>query len=177
MEILGIVLSSLAVAVLWGANLGTVYPFVEVVMANQSLHTWVDQRIESAQASADRLRAAVADLENDLKRDDTAVRHELLEELSRRRSDLVAAERVVATTRRLQPLIHKYTPARPFPTLVLIVLLLLAGTLLKDALLLANTLWVGRLAQLATFDLRSFFTGVPCACNCTPSARTAPAAI
>ena len=39
---------SVLVALLWSANLGAVYPFVEVVLENKSLHDWVDDERQDA---------------------------------------------------------------------------------------------------------------------------------
>ena len=36
---------SLGVALLWGSNIGAVYPLVEVVLAGKSLHQWVDEQV------------------------------------------------------------------------------------------------------------------------------------
>ena len=47
LTILGAVSCSLIVALMWGINLGTVYPFVEVVFQGRSLGQWVDQEIEA----------------------------------------------------------------------------------------------------------------------------------
>ena len=41
------VFSSLAIAVFWGGNLGTVYPIVDVVLKDRSLRTWIDENIQS----------------------------------------------------------------------------------------------------------------------------------
>ena len=45
-SIIGSVICSAFVALMWGANLGAVYPFIEVGMRNQSLHDWADGRID-----------------------------------------------------------------------------------------------------------------------------------
>src|SRR5690349_14670993 len=48
---------SLLAAVLWGANIGAAYPFIEVVFCGKSLHHWVDDEIakcETAIADADK---------------------------------------------------------------------------------------------------------------------------
>jgi len=50
-----------------------------------------------------------------------------------------------------------YTPQEPFPTLVLIVGILIFGTLAKDLALMGNMILVERLAQLTTFDFRKLF--------------------
>ena len=57
----------------------------------------------------------------------------------------------------MQPYIHAYLPTSPFKTLLLIVGVLLVGTALKDAFLVANLVLVERLVQLAAYDLRKQF--------------------
>ena len=56
-----------------------------------------------------------------------------------------------------KPYIDAYLPATPFQTLVFITVFLLVGTMLKDVFLVANSVLVARLAQLAVFDLRKLF--------------------
>jgi ATP-binding cassette subfamily B protein/subfamily B ATP-binding cassette protein MsbA len=155
--LLAILFCSLAVACLWGANLGTVYPFVEVVMDGKSMRDWVDRRIETARTHIRELRDGINELERQLPAADPPQRDRIQRALDQKQSNLVAAERVLATSVRFQPLIHRYTPARPFPTLVLIVVLLLLGTMLKDLFLMANMVLVGKLAQLTTFNLEKLF--------------------
>ena len=47
----GIVASSLIVATLWGANIGTVYPLIEVVFNDQNMHDWIDGKIKEAESN------------------------------------------------------------------------------------------------------------------------------
>ena len=42
-------LTTLFVAILWGANIGTVAPFVKVIFEGQSLPEWIDARISEAE--------------------------------------------------------------------------------------------------------------------------------
>ena len=156
-SLLGIFICSLAVAVLWGANLGTVYPFVEIVMDGKSLHEWIDQGIESSDDQIHQLRGEIDSTLHALAAAAATERLVFERTLARQQSDLAAAQRRMAFSRRLQPLIHRYTPAEPFHSLVLIVLLLVLGTLLKDLFLIGNSVLVGRLAQLTTFDLGKLF--------------------
>ena len=54
-------LTSLAVAVLWGGNLTAVFPVVDVIMNDQSLPEWIDQKIaESDREVADSQQLARA---------------------------------------------------------------------------------------------------------------------
>ena len=39
------IVSSLMVAILWGANIGTIYPVVEVIFQDQTMQQWIDGKI------------------------------------------------------------------------------------------------------------------------------------
>ena len=41
---------ALLVGVLWGGNIGTVYPFIEVAFRGESLEGWVTAKIQEARA-------------------------------------------------------------------------------------------------------------------------------
>ena len=43
-SLIGSFVCCLFVAVLWGANLGAVYPFVEIVLKGDTLHEWIDKQ-------------------------------------------------------------------------------------------------------------------------------------
>src|SRR5208283_5253461 len=62
----GAIASALVVAVLWGANIGAVYPFVEVVFEGKSLQQWVDREIGKARRSAQTQTARIEDLRRQL---------------------------------------------------------------------------------------------------------------
>ena len=51
-SIVGSIVLSAIVAVFWGVNITAVYPFVEVVFQNKTLHDWIDERIEQAEANS-----------------------------------------------------------------------------------------------------------------------------
>ena len=125
--------SAPVVAVLWGGNIGFLYPLVEVVGKNQSLGQWVDAEIVAAQQEIAAGEAAG---------DEQATR---------------AARHDLWLYGELKPWIDQYLPSDPFQTLAVVVALLLAGTIIKDAFLTTGSFLVDRLAQLATFDLRKQF--------------------
>jgi len=54
---------SLMVALLWSANLGAVYPFVEVVLTGHSLHDWVEQEADKSEKLIADREQTIADLE------------------------------------------------------------------------------------------------------------------
>jgi ATP-binding cassette subfamily B protein/subfamily B ATP-binding cassette protein MsbA len=47
-NLVGCVLTSLLIAVLWGGNLTAVFPVVDVIMNDQSLPQWIDEKIEES---------------------------------------------------------------------------------------------------------------------------------
>ena len=59
--LVGAVLSALGVAVLWGGNIGAVYPFVKIVLEGKSIQNWVAEEI-------DRSGEAVSDLDRQIEK-------------------------------------------------------------------------------------------------------------
>lgn len=144
LTVVATVVCALAIGLLWGANIGTVFPFVEVVFGGKSLPDWVDaeiaqaeQRIEKLNDELERLQAVSSDSSEGLV-------------VARRHAEQVA----LASYRRLQPWIHQYTPRTPFATLVLVVGVLLLGTFFKACLLAVSTVLTERLAQVGSVHLR-----------------------
>ena len=146
LTVAGAVICALGIGVLWGGNIGTIFPFVEVVFRGQSLGDWVDGAIEKSSKT-------ISDLDQELEllhaSGDDSSRH--YQVLATRRD----AERVARSTYlRLQPYLHQYFPRDPFQTLMVVVATLLVGTLLKDLFLAASTVLTERLAQSCTIMLR-----------------------
>lgn len=155
--LLGVILTSLAVGVLWGANIGVVYPFVEVVFEGKSLQEWIDGEIVSSEERTASLTAESRELRESLPTLTENERRLALSRLDYLETDRKAELKGAAQYRRLQPWVHNYLPKTPFNTLLLIVGALLLGTALKDAFLVANMVLVERIVQLAAYDLRKQF--------------------
>jgi subfamily B ATP-binding cassette protein MsbA len=149
---------ALVIAVLWGGNIGTVYPFVEVTFQGQSMHQWVDQNIAREEkvaaelttqlAAADRqVAAAPAELQKKLKHE----RAEVADKLQHSQDSLWRFH--WANDHVIDP----YMPDDAFQTLVLIIAALLAGTIVKSLFMIAHQILVSRLALLGTLSLRKMF--------------------
>ncbi len=154
--IIGIILSSIVVAFFWGANIGAVYPFVEVVIQNKSMHDWARERITESKNTCKEIDAKLKDLEKKLavaetKKDRIAIKNEM-DHLGIRRQ---AEEKVVSTTENIQPYIERYLPDDAFQTLVMITLFLVIGTIVKDIFLVANMMLVQRFSEMTTLELRN----------------------
>ncbi len=155
--LLGVLLSSLFVGVLWGANIGVVYPFVEVVFKGQSLQQWIDSEIDNSQSRTAALSERLESLQTSLPRLVDRERQLAATEVQRIEADLQAEQVVLQQYRWIRPYIFKFLPSNPFQTLLLIVGVLLLGTALKDTFLVINMVLVERLVQLAALDLRKQF--------------------
>ena len=142
--IAGIFGCSLIVAVLWGANIGMIYPVVEVISQGDSTHQWIDNRIAKTEKAVAEFRGELVELHekkigggNELEAIDNRIG--LLE------SRLLAEEKALATQQKIQPYVYQFLPADPFQMLVVVIAFLLIGAIAKNLALLANAILVSRL--------------------------------
>jgi ATP-binding cassette subfamily B protein/subfamily B ATP-binding cassette protein MsbA len=169
--------SSLMVALLWGANMGAVYPFVEVILNDKSMHQWIDEKLVEAQKAEASLEDENAHLVAFLeKHGDGNDPVELPEEvttanpllsgmsLSELQAQVESNHKRILHTREkvehytaLAPYIKKYLPDSPYKTLVLIIALLIGGTLIKSFFLLINMYLVAHVSQRTVLDLQNEF--------------------
>ncbi|NLF07446.1 MAG: ABC transporter ATP-binding protein [Pirellulaceae bacterium] len=153
-------ISALLVAIFWVANIGAVYPVVEVIFEDKSMQQWIDQRIAENQAIiADKsveLTEADAQLAA-IDRSDAQQLRNVQRRVADLQTELASAKTSLRGCEIAKPYIDAYLPQTPFQTLLVVTGLLLAGTLIKDLFLVLNGVLVGRMAQLAAFDLRKLF--------------------
>lgn len=151
------VICSLAVAVLWGGNIGALYPIVEVTLKGQSLQHWTSDQIHSAETKVAELEGEIAELEQKQATADQASKQSYDRELSIARHRLVAERKAADFAHRAQPLVNRYLPEQPFQTVLLIVVVLMLATAVKDFFLVGSLMSTERLMQRVTFDLRVRF--------------------
>ncbi len=156
------IVCALGVAVLWGANIGAVFPFVQVAIKGETLQEWVQGEIRDAQQTIAEKTERIEQLRDELDAGELAEtppesQSELLTELNLAESRVAAEQAAVGRFRWLKPLIDDYLPHDPFQTLILVVAFLLVGTIVKDLFLIGNSILVARLANLSTFELRKLF--------------------
>jgi ATP-binding cassette, subfamily B, bacterial MsbA len=150
----GSILCALGVAVLWGGNIGAVYPLVEISLKGESLPEWAGRRITSYEQQVAAHRQTLTTLDAVVATgtpDQPAVRAETI----RKRDH---AESMLSTYRWADAnVIRPYLDLTPFTTLVLVIGLLLVGTFVKSMFLYFNQLLVNRVSQLSIIDLRKEF--------------------
>jgi ATP-binding cassette subfamily B protein/subfamily B ATP-binding cassette protein MsbA len=155
--LVGILLTSLVIALLWGANIGTLYPLVEVVFKGDSLPSYVESRIDSSQADLTEIDQQVREISGSA----LAANAEKKVALQVQLQALESRRKVVSETNawfiRVKPWIDGYAPEGAYATLLLIVAMLVGGTAIKLLALMANLLLVQYVAERTAFDLRSAF--------------------
>ncbi len=151
------IVSAIAVAILWGGNVGAVYPFVEVGLLNQTPQDLITKRIAESQRTVAEKTAALDQLNRRLAVAAKNEQPEIRDEIDALNDRLWAEQWAQWVYGRLKPYIDDYLPDTPFQVFVLVIGMLLVGTVIKDFFLILNNIFVARLAQRATFDLRKLF--------------------
>ncbi len=157
----GTLISALLVALLWGANIGGMYPVIQVIFGGQSLQKWVDQSIAESQHRIADFDLQIADHQRLLAAAPAAMpadkRRELQVELNGLQANCGFEQKALAKRQSLKPYIDRYLPNDPFKTLILIVGVLMTATLVKNVCMVLNSIWVDRLTFMTTLDLRKQF--------------------
>ena len=148
---------ALGVAILWGGNIGTVYPFIKVAFQNESLQTWIDKEAATAEQTVIDKTAELAEIQEKLKTAPNSEREELEKNRLAAESKIKTEEKAASWFRWIQPYAERFLPADPFQTVAIFVGFLVLGTVFKDLFLIGHTIVVAKLTQLATFNLRKQF--------------------
>ncbi|MBL9092440.1 MAG: ABC transporter ATP-binding protein [Planctomycetaceae bacterium] len=153
----GSALCALMVAVLWGGNIGAVYPLVEISLKGETLRDWTQKRVETYRRSLADAEAELLAFEQTATADPkTGAAHESTRRsLALRRDEQAQLYRTYAWVE--EAIVAPYLNFSPFATLVLVIGLLLIGTLVKSVFLVFNQILVTRLSQMALLDLRKEF--------------------
>lgn len=151
------VVCALGVGVLWGANLGAIYPFVEIALYGKSLQQSVGTKITEAEAAIAQKKGQLEKLGVQLQEASAARKFQIESEMALARSRIAAEESLLAKCRWVQPYIARYLPNDPFQTLVIFLGVAIVGTALKSLFVVAHTVLVARMSNLATYSLRKQF--------------------
>ena len=147
----GVLFTSLLIAVLWGANISTLYPMVEVVFNGDSIADYVQKRMDTAQVALSDLDQQIAQYDHgSVQTEEPDLAYAAL--LDKR----TLTAKSIKGLQKLQPWADR-CPDTPFKTLVLIVVILVVGTGIKLVALSTNLLLVQYIAERTAVDLRSVF--------------------
>jgi ATP-binding cassette subfamily B protein/subfamily B ATP-binding cassette protein MsbA len=148
---------SLLVGTLWGANIGAIYPFVEIVFQGESLQDSIASKLADAENRSDELKSEIAELRRQSGDKEGAELAALQRQIELKEERLRAERRGVATIRRSQPLVENYLPRDPFMTLALVIGAMTLGTLLKSLCLVGSEVLVARATHHTMYDLQNEF--------------------
>lgn len=151
------ILCALGVGVLWGGNLGAIYPFVEIALYGKSLQQSIDVKIGEAQEVIAQQKLQVEKLSAELRAVPEPRKRQIETEISLAKSRIEAEASLLAKCRWVQPYVVGYLPNDPFQTLVVFLGLSILATGLKSLFLVTHTILVARMSHLATFSLRKRF--------------------
>lgn len=153
----GILFTSLTIALLWGANIGTLYPLVEVVFKGDSIPAYTEKRIADSAEKVANIDDEVARLTAEMKVADEATKRGLKRQIESAEVTKTAITESVHYLKMAQPTINEYAPEGAFGTLVLIVAILVGGTAIKLVALMCNMLMVQYVSERTSVELRSIF--------------------
>src|SRR6056297_3460851 len=157
LALLGILSTSLLVAVLWGTNIGAIYPLVEVVFEGKSFPTYAAETIQLAEQQIQDLDAEIRSLRQQLaaaqEQQHNALQFQL--ESAQLKRDAIADS--VYYLAQAKPFIDRYAPDGAYATLLLVMGFLILGTLLKLVALTINLMLVQLVAEKTTLRLRAVF--------------------
>lgn len=152
--LLGSFACSLMVGLLWGANVGTLYPVFEVVLYGRSLSDSIAERLEEREHRVAEFQREILELKATL-RVATESQREELEARSNELAALLATEKQSRAAHQYAlRLSEKYLPATPFATLVLVMAILLGATVLRGSFLAFSEILTDRVVQRTIFNLR-----------------------
>ncbi len=156
MALVGILVTSLIVAVLWGADIGAIYPIVEVVFEGKSFPQYAAETIANADTSVAKLNAEITAIDAEIKttKDDAGP-------LVLRRDTAItkrdATVEGVYYLRKFKPTIDAYAPTGAYATLLAVMAFLMIGTAVKLVALTINLLLVQFVAEKTSVQLRAQF--------------------
>ena len=144
-SIAGAILSSLTIAILWGASITTIYPFVRIVFRGETVHTWIDEELAKAEKSREKVRKEIEE------------RKQKGLDVTSRQTRLIAEEKAISWFESIRPTVERYAPQTPFATLIVAMSLLLGATVLKGICLVAGVVLVSRISHLTVLEMRRDF--------------------
>ncbi len=155
--LLGCLVTSAIVALLWGLNIGALYPVVEVVFRGDSLPVYVEQRIALTQQRIADEQLLIDGWIAELRTADEPRKSKLQSRIRYSEMQREAMQKSIAWLTWAHPTIDRYAPTSPYRTLLVIIGLLAIGTVIKLVALSANLMIVQAITERTTMAVRAMF--------------------
>ena len=146
------ILCSFVMAMLWGANIVALFPAIETIVHGDNLQSWNEKRIIAAREKVAALQTNYQESVLPPKTDDSYHKLRLKKDLLG--TKLNAEQAALQSHERLQPWLQKWLPSQPFPTVILVLALVVCGTILKQFFGMANIVLVSYVSQCIAREVR-----------------------
>ena len=156
LTVAGVFICSSIVGILWGANLGAIYPVVEIIFQGQSMHDWSERQLTQSRQRSQELQKQIAELDTDKQATPSKSKEDerQIKKLKTLRSQLAAEQSAIANVEWISPYIERYLPDDAFQTLIIVVGLLIVAGAVKACAHVANAVLVTRLSESTKKQLR-----------------------
>ncbi|HEY0980770.1 ABC transporter ATP-binding protein [Schlesneria sp.] len=146
------ILCSFAMAFLWGANIIALFPVIETTIHGDTLQQWNIKRTEAVRDKVNTLAAEVEAVVLPPQTDEHYLSMRLKRDMLQ--TKLMAEQVNLQSRERLQPWLEAWLPTDPFNTVILVLVLVVAGTLLKQIFGMANVVLVNYVSQSIAREVR-----------------------
>jgi ATP-binding cassette, subfamily B, bacterial MsbA len=154
-SIIGALICSAGVALLWCASLTTIYPVLQVVLENKTAVSWSNGEMARCAERIAGLEARIASGSGPADQAGDAAGQRYQAGLARKQ--LKAEQRALAWHAWLHPFLVRHAPLTPFSTLAWAIGFLLVISLLKGVLLVISAVLVARVANRTVMDMRRIY--------------------
>ncbi|HIK95318.1 MAG TPA: ABC transporter ATP-binding protein, partial [Planctomycetes bacterium] len=137
------VICAFLISALWAVNLSITYPIVRVLFENDSLHAYVDTEIEGIEAEIDRLSDVLSTTDESMVSHGADIRRKLHN-----------ASQELLFKQRLKTWVLPWVPSNKFNTVLAILSLVIAATILKGVFQYFQELLVGSFVFASSNDIR-----------------------
>ena len=137
------VICAILISALWALNLSVTYPIVRVLFENDSLHAYVNTEIEGIEAEIDRLSGILSTTDESMVSHGADIRRKLYN-----------ASQQLLFKQRLKTWVLPWVPANKFQTVLVILSLVIAATVLKGVFQYFQELLVGSFVYASSNDIR-----------------------
>jgi ATP-binding cassette, subfamily B, bacterial MsbA len=147
-------LCSLLAAALWGANIAAMFPIIEMTLNGKSIPEGNRQRLTDAEKHIAAFDAEIAQLEREIPQVPPEEQTKKRVDIDRLKARIWGEQRNARLAKNWQPFLDKHLPGKPFPTVLLIVAVIAAGTALKQILWVTGQMLVSYVSQSIARNVR-----------------------
>ena len=135
-SIVGSVISSMLIAVLFCVSISTLFPIIKIVLEKQTAAIWIDKEITTAKSKIAELDDEQIGLKKQLATTaDKTAKNKIEEQITINNHRLKAEKTAAERYEYLQPIANRFAPTDPFMTLVAAMVFLLVTALVKLSLI------------------------------------------